>query len=75
MNACTMLDFPMADRKAFELVAPFYQVFEVVCLRKNCQPFFLQLLAIYHAKKQHLEKISTRRTMQSAIRLFVFDFL
>jgi hypothetical protein len=35
----------------------------------------MQLLAAYHAKKQHFEKIFKRRTMQSAIRLFVFDFL
>jgi hypothetical protein len=64
----------IANKFAEGKVAQFYQVFKVVCLQKNSRPIFMQLLAVYHAKKQHLEKIFTCRTMQSAIRLFVFDF-
>jgi hypothetical protein len=34
-------DLPVADQKnAFKLMAQFYQVFEVVYARKNCQAYF-----------------------------------
>jgi hypothetical protein len=51
-----MPDLPMADQNAFELLHSFIKSLKWFCLRKNYQAYFLQLLTVYHAKKQHLEK-------------------
>jgi hypothetical protein len=57
MCACTVPDLPVADQKnAFELWHSFYQVFEVVYVQKTARPIFMQLVAFYHAKKQHFKK-------------------
>jgi hypothetical protein len=47
----------------------------VVMRKKTARPFFMQLAAVQHAQKTTLWNFFTRRTMQSAIRLFVLDFL
>jgi hypothetical protein len=40
-------DLPMADQKnAFELMAQFYQVFEVFMREKTAKPIFMQLAAV-----------------------------
>jgi hypothetical protein len=45
MCSCTVPDLLVADQKMlFELLHSFYQVFEVVCLRKNCEPYFYATL-------------------------------
>jgi hypothetical protein len=57
-------------------MAPFfYHFFEVVMCEKTARPIFMQLAAVQHAQKNNTLKNFTRRTMQSAIRLFVLDFL
>jgi hypothetical protein len=69
-----MPDLPMADQNAFELLHSYSKSLKWFVCEKTARPIFMQLLAVYHAKKQHLENIFTRRTMQSSIRLFVFEF-
>jgi hypothetical protein len=39
---------------AFELMAQFYQLFEVVMCKKTARPIFMQLAAVQHAQKTTL---------------------
>jgi hypothetical protein len=53
----------MADQNALELLHGFTKSLKWFVCEKTARHIFMQLLAVYHAKKQHLEKIFTCRTM------------
>jgi hypothetical protein len=64
-------------RKYFWTIAQFFiKSFEVVRLRKNCQAYFYATCSSLPSQKNNTlrRKKFTRRTMQSAIWLFVFEF-
>jgi hypothetical protein len=56
VNACTVPNLPMADRNAFELLHGFIKSSKWFVCEKTARPIFLQLLAVYHAKKTTLRK-------------------
>jgi hypothetical protein len=57
---------------AFELVAQF--LLSGLCAKKLPGLFLCNLQQFDLLKKQHFEKVFSRRIMRSAIRLFVLDF-